>query len=161
MSTSETFPAFWKLLKKLGYPNPKIQQIAEVTNYDLINFVEDLKKTYGEEQTFDFLKKAIMKNQPDGGFRFELSMGAMNEYVHIIVEPKFITEEGFLEVEFTWGEDSRIVVSKNDDVEEVKTIHQVLDDWDWGDDIQEFIDNVISTYKIDFFNNFGVQLSEY
>jgi DNA-binding ferritin-like protein (Dps family) len=160
MSTNETFPVFWKLLKKLGYPNPRLRQIAEITNYDLINFVEDLIKTFGEKQTFEFLKKTIKKNQPDGGFRFELE-GGQNEYVQIKVEPKFITEEGFLEVTFTWGEDSRIVVVRTDDVEEVKTIQKVLDDWEPGDDVEDFINSLIHTYKDDFFNNFGIQLSEY
>ena len=52
---------FLKLLTKVGYPNPEIQTIARMADYNLEEFLPDLVEVLGEEKADEFTQKALNK----------------------------------------------------------------------------------------------------
>ncbi len=52
---------FLRVIQKEGYPNPNLHSIARMVDYDLENFLVDLKEKIGEDGVKDFCDKAIEK----------------------------------------------------------------------------------------------------
>ena len=65
---------FLKLISKKGYPNPKIDQVADAVDYPLDYFLEDFYQKYGIEKTTEFINKGLEKLLgPNLSYRMDLS----------------------------------------------------------------------------------------
>jgi len=52
---------FLKVLNKVGYPNPDLDSIIRMVDYNLEDFLPDLVEEVGEEGADDFIERAISK----------------------------------------------------------------------------------------------------
>ena len=52
---------FMKVLDRVGYPNPKLVQIAQASSYNLDSFLLDLTSEIGLEKTQSFVSKSLKK----------------------------------------------------------------------------------------------------
>lgn len=135
---------FLKILTKLGYPNPRIVSIANSSDYDLDNFLLDLKKEMGEKGLMDFCDRAINKLTGDKGLKVDLDGPVGDEYVYIHIYPIYYHEDespNDVISNYSWGE-SRVIVSGDGDKLVYGTIEELMDHADmaeWGD-VDEFID---------------------
>ncbi len=50
---------FLKVLNKVGYPNPDVQSIAKMVDYNLEEFLPDLVSEIGQEKADEFTEKAL------------------------------------------------------------------------------------------------------
>ena len=69
---------FLKVLNKVGYPNPDLDSIVRMVDYNLEDFLPDLVEEVGEEGADDFIERAIGKvYNGDKGIRstFGISSG--------------------------------------------------------------------------------------
>ena len=62
---------FLKVLSKVGYPNPDIQSIARMIDYNIEEFLPDLVAEIGEEKADDFTEKALNKMSTKDGIRIQ------------------------------------------------------------------------------------------
>jgi hypothetical protein len=75
---------FLKLLTKVGYPNPEIQTIARMADYNLEDFLPDLVELLGEEKADDFTEKALKKISTPEGIKIQ-DKEDPEQYAYIIL----------------------------------------------------------------------------
>ena len=140
-----TVNTFLKVIKKMGYPNPNIQTIADASDYNLQEFLFDLKKEIGEDGVLDFCNKAIEKLSGKNGIMVNLETDGQ-EYVVVEVKPEFYDEdesENDIIVTLTIL-DSKIITSDGIGRDVYKTLPEIQDDLglgDWGD-YDEMMDHI-------------------
>ena len=134
---------FLKVIKKFGYPNPKLRTLADMVGYNLDNFLWDLSTGIGRDGVEDFCKKTIKKISGKDGIKVDLGLG---EFCHIHIKPKYYNEnesENGIISEGKWG-NSKLLTVGEDGTEYYTTIEQIIDDvsiGEWGD-LDELIDNI-------------------
>ena len=151
---------FLRVIQKEGYPNPNLHSIARMIDYNLENFLVDLKEEIGEDGVRDFCDKAIEKISGEDGIRIELE--PYDEFIYVHVYPIFYDEdesENDVVSRYEWGE-SRLLSTDEDGKESYLTIEQIIDNTDmsgWSD-LDELIDLIkMRTYNhINQLCGFGV-----
>ena len=127
---------FLKVLNKVGYPNPDLDSIVRMTDYNLEDFLPDLVDEVGEEGADDFIERAIGKVYNDGkGIRVVLNDGDYGEYVYIKLEDPHVSlenDETTVLSRWSWG-DSKVLTTGEDGEETYKTMEQIFDETDMGD----------------------------
>jgi hypothetical protein len=154
---------FLKLLQKSGYPNPKIETIAKMADYNLDNFLIDLKEHLGDDGVLDFCDKAIEKLSGKKGIRVDLAGPKGNEYCYIHIYPIFYDEdesENDVISNSSWGESEILDINPDTGEEHYVSIQTIIDNTDmsgWGE-MDELLDDIKSkAYNIVFSNcGFGV-----
>ena len=134
---------FLRVIQKEGYPNPNLHSIARMVDYNLENFLVDLKEEIGEDGVKDFCDKAIEKISAEDGIKIELDP---DEFVYLHVYPLFYDEdesENDVVSNYEWGK-SRLLSSDEDGKEYYTTIEQIIDDTDMGgwSELDELLDHI-------------------
>lgn len=136
---------FLKVLKKFGYPNPNLESIAKMLNYNLEDFLPDLVAEVGQENADEYAEKALNKLSTPEGIRIQ-DRDDPNQYAYIkLYNPRLDLEndETTLLCEWGWG-DSSIYFKDDDGVESYKTIQEVGEELSMGDwsDYDEMVDEI-------------------
>ncbi len=136
---------FLKLLTKVGYPNPEIQTIAKMADYNLEEFLPDLVELLGEEKADDFAEKALKKISTPQGIKIQ-DKEDPEQYAYIILHnPRLDLEndETTLLCDWTWG-DTNIFFRDDDGNESYRTIEEIGEDIGMGDwaDFDTMIDDI-------------------
>lgn len=123
---------FLKVLKKIGYPNPQVETIATMVDYDLDDFLMDLKNELGQEGVDSFCENAIKKLEGEDGIKVEFGY---NEYavarVNVI---GFDEDESSIDVIVDLSIlDSKLLALDDEENETYKTLQQIGDDVGMGD----------------------------
>lgn len=135
---------FLKLLTKVGYPNPEIQTIAKMADYNLEEFLPDLVELLGEEKADDFAEKAIKKLSDKDGIK--VTFDDPNEYAYIkLRNPRLDldNDETTVLCNWKWGKTRLQHVDDNDN-ESYKSIHDIEAETgmgDWGE-LDDYIDSI-------------------
>ena len=98
---------FLKVLSKVGYPNPDIQSIARMIDYNIEEFLPDLVAEIGEEKSDEFTEKALNKISTSDGIRISNLYDDSNQYAYIkIYNPRLDLENDETTVlcDWSWGE---------------------------------------------------------
>lgn len=136
---------FLKLLTKVGYPNPEIQTIARITDYNLEEFLPDLVAELGEEKADEFTQKALNKMSTSDGIRIQ-DKDDPEQYAYIkIYNPRLDldNDETTVLCDWSWGHTN--LYSQDDDVGGTyKTIEDIGEDVGMGDwaDYDEMVDDI-------------------
>ena len=140
---------FLKVLKKEGYPNPSVESIAKFVDYNLDDFLRDLKKILGERGVTQFCEKAIAKLTGEKGLRIDLEGPYGDEFCYIHIYPIAYDEdesENDVISNHGWGE-SRILSTDPETGEaDYLTIQEVIENTDmggWGE-LDELLDHIKS-----------------
>ena len=153
---------FLKVLKNEGYPNSNIRTIAKFIDYDLENFLIDLKEEIGDEKLQEFINKGMTKFSTPKGILIEWP--DTDEYIYVkVIDPKFDVNESEQEVyaNIVWGE-SKLLSSDYNGNETYKTIEEILDESDMGDsDTDELIDQIKGKLWLKSFSNLGYGISSW
>ena len=136
---------FLKLLTKVGYPNPEIQTIAKMADYNLEEFLPDLVELLGEEKADDFAEKALKKISTPKGIKIQ-DKEDPEQYAYIILHnPRLDLEndETTLLCDWTWG-DTNIFFRDDDGNESYRTIEEIGEDIGMGDwaDFDTMVDDI-------------------
>ena len=136
---------FLKVLKKVGYPNPDVQSIAKMVNYNLEEFLYDLVNELGEEKADDFTEKALDKMSTPEGIKIQ-DLDDPQQYAYIkLLNPRLDLENDDTTVlcEWAWG-DSNIYFRDDDGNESYRTIQEIGEELNMGDwaDYDEMIDEI-------------------
>ena len=152
---------FLKLLTKVGYPNPEIQTIAKMADYNLEEFLPDLVELLGEEKADDFAEKALKKISTPKGIKIQ-DKEDPEQYAYIILHnPRLDLEndETTLLCDWTWG-DTNIFFRDDDGNESYRTIEEIGEDIGMGDwaDFDTMVDDIrVDCYKLVYKNcGFGI-----
>lgn len=151
--------SFLKVCKSYGYPNPKLETLANMAGYDLDNFLLDLQEEIGQKGVLDFCEKAIVKLTGDKGLRVDLSGPKMDEYVYIHIYPIYYDEdESTTDIisNSAWGESN--LITKNDEgMVEYRTVEEIIDDSDMGSwsEVDDFIEELKGRASRMVFENCG------
>ena len=97
---------FLKLLTKVGYPNPEIQTIARMADYNLEEFLPDLVAELGEEKADEFTERALNKMSTQDGIRIQ-DKDDPKQYAYIkLHNPRLDLENDETTVlcDWSWGE---------------------------------------------------------
>lgn len=151
---------FLTVLKKYGYPNPKIQFLAKMSDYNLDNFLIDLEKLFGNKGLVKFCNKAIDKISTDEGIK--VVWPESDEYVFVeISNLRYDPEESedTVYVTTSFGR-SRIFYTDENGVEGYKTIEEISDEVDMGDfsDYQDMIDGIRNQVENIILENCGFHI---
>jgi len=136
---------FLKLLTKVGYPNPEIQTIARMADYNLEEFLPDLVAELGEEKADEFTQKALNKMSTSDGIRIQ-DKDDPKQYAYIkIYNPRLDldNDETTVLCDWSWGHTN--LYSQDDDVGGTyKTIEDIGEDVGMGDwaDYDEMVDDI-------------------
>jgi len=147
---------FLKILNKFGYPNPNVEAISKMADYDLEDFLMDLKNELGQEGVDSFCEKAIKKLEGEDGIRVEFGY---NEYAVVKVNViGFDEDESSIDVivSLTFL-DSKILASDDEENETYKTLQQIGDDVDMGgwSEYEELKDVVLTEIYNHIYQNCG------
>lgn len=138
------FETFLQVLKKTGYPNPKIISIANMVGYDLDSFLDDLEKKGGEKGVVKFCQAAVEKITPSKGLLIYENKN-FGEFVYMYVKPEHYDHEISNKIESTlkWG-DSRLLFKNEDGEENLITIQELIDEADMGEwgELSDFLDEL-------------------
>ncbi len=151
--------SFLKVCKRYGYPNPKLQTLANMVGYDLDNLLLDLENEIGNAGVLDFCKKTIVKLTGEKGLRVDVSNPENDEYVYIHIYPVFYDKEeseNDIISNSAWGESS--LLTKNEEgKEEFKTVEEIIDDSDMGSwsEVDDFIEELKGRANRMVFENCG------
>jgi len=151
---------FLKVLNKVGYPNPDLDSIVRMVDYNLEDFLPDLVEEVGEEGADDFIERAIGKvYNGDKGIRVTLNDGDYGEYVYInLEEPHIALENDDTTVlsRWSWG-DTKVLSTGEDGEETYKTMEQISDDTDMGDwaEYDELVEYIKSNCNDFMYRNCG------
>ena len=150
---------FLKVLEKVGYPNSSIRSIAKALNYDLENFLLDLKNEIGEKGVADFCDKAIEKLTGKDGLRVDLSGPNGDEFVYIQIFPMFYDERESKDdviSRYKWGK-SHVLGTTEDGDAEYMTIQEVIDNTGMGEwsELDELLDHIKQEAYIKVMSNCG------
>lgn len=149
---------FLKVLKKVGYPNPQVQTIAKMVDYNLEEFLPDLVDEVGEEKADEFTEKAINKLSTKKGIKVTL-YDDPNQYAYIILHnPRLDLENDNTTVlcNWSWG-DTHILYQDEDGNETYKTIPEIADEigmGDWGE-FDDMVDEIREDCNKYVFKNCG------
>jgi len=136
---------FLKVLNKVGYPNPNVESIAKMIDYNLEEFLPDLVAEVGEEKADDFTEKALNKMSISDGIKIQ-DKEDPEQYAYIILHnPRLDLENDETTVlcDWTWG-DTHIFFRDDDGNESYKTIQEIADEVGMGDwsDFDEMVDDI-------------------
>lgn len=144
-----TLKRFLKVLNSVGYPNPNIESIAKVMDFNLEDFLVELKEEIGEDGVLDFCRKAISKLQGGYGIKVDLETDGQ-EYVLVKIQVNnYDEEESENDVLASYKIlESKILTTDEDGNETYKTIEQINDELSMGEwsEYDEMIDHI--TMKI-------------
>ena len=149
---------FLKVLRKVGYPNPDIQSIAKMIDYDIAEFLPDLVAEFGEENADKFTEKALNKISTEDGIRIQ-DKDDPEQYAYIkLHNPRLDLENDETTVlcDWSWG-DSNIFFRDDDGNESYKTIEEIGESvgmGDWGD-YDDMIDEIRGDCNKLVFSNCG------
>jgi len=136
---------FLKVLQKVGYPNPDIQSIAKMVDYNLEEFLPDMVAEIGEEKTNQFAEKAIKKLLTKDGIRIQDSDDPEQyAYIHILnPHVDFDSDETTVTSDWAWG-DTNILHQDDDGNETYKTIPEISDEIGMGDwaEFDDMVDDI-------------------
>ena len=150
---------FLKVLNKVGYPNPNVESIAKMIDYNLEEFLPDLVAEVGEEKADDFTEKALKKMSPSGGIKIGNLYDDPNQYAYIILHnPRLDLENDETTVlcDWSWG-NTKILYQDDDGNEEYRTIEDIGSDLgmgEWGD-YDELVDSIREDCNRLVFRNCG------
>jgi hypothetical protein len=136
---------FLKVLQKEGYPNPKIQSIAKMLDYNLEDFLPDLVAEIGEEKADEFTEKALNKLSTEKGIKVQ-DLDDPEQYAYIILHNPRLdldNDETTVLCDWNWG-DTNIFYRDDDGNESYKTIPEIADEVGMGDwaDFDEMVDDI-------------------
>jgi hypothetical protein len=136
---------FLKVLSKVGYPNPDIQSIAKMIDYNLEEFLPDLVAEIGEEKADEFTEKALNKMSTPEGIKIQ-DLDDPQQYAYIkLHNPRLDLENDETTVlsDWTWG-DTNIFFRDDDGNESYRTIQEISDDVGMGDwdDFDTMVDDI-------------------
>ena len=142
MSTLNTF---LKVLQKVGYPNPDVQSIAKMIDYNLEDFLPDLVAEVGEEKADEFTENALKKLSTPEGIKVQ-DLDDPEQYAYIkLHNPRLDldNDEGTVLCDWYWG-DTNIFFRDDDGNESYKTIPEIADEVGMGDwaDFDEMVDDI-------------------
>ena len=136
---------FLKVLQKVGYPNPDIQSIAKMVDYNLEEFLPDMVAEIGEEKTNEFAENAIKKMSTSNGVRIQDEDDSEQyAYIHILnPHVDFDSDETTVTSDWAWG-DTNIFYRDDDGNETYKTIQEIGDEIGMGEwaDFDEMVDDI-------------------
>ena len=157
---------FLKLLAKVGYPNPEIQTIAKMADYNLEEFLPDLVAELGEEKADKFTERALNKMSTQDGIRIQ-DEDDPEQYAYIkLHNPRLDLENDETTVlcDWSWG-DTNIFSKDDDGNERYKTIEEIGEDIGMGDwaDYDEMVDEIKEDCNRLVFNScgFGIWWDDY
>ena len=150
---------FLKVLSKVGYPNPDVQSIAKMIDYNLEEFLPDLVAEIGEEKSDEFTEKALNKISTSDGIRISNLYDDSNQYAYIkIYNPRLDLENDETTVlcDWSWGE-TKILYQDDDGTETYKTIQEIGEDLGIGEwsDYDELVDGIKDDCNKLVFSNCG------
>jgi len=145
MDDNLNIKSFLKILEKVGYPNPKIVSISDMVDYDLDNFLFDLKKEIGEEGVVDFCDKTIEKLSDGKAIKVDLETDGQ-EYVVVNVFPLYYDENESENDVISRLEivDSKILSQDEDGNDIYKTLSEIENDLGLGEwsEYDEMMDHI-------------------
>jgi hypothetical protein len=149
---------FLKVLSKVGYPNPQVESIAKMIDYNLEEFLPDLVAEVGEEKADDFTEKALNKMSTSDGIKIQ-DKEDPEQYAYIkLHNPRLDLENDETTVlcDWTWG-DTNIFFRDDDGNESYKTIQEIGDELGMGDwsDFDEMVDDIREDCNRLVFKNCG------
>jgi hypothetical protein len=149
---------FLKVLEKYGYPNPKIETIAETISYNLNDFLVDLIEDIGHDATVSFVDKALSKlSEGDKGIKIDLEYGG-----YVYITPIIEDIDRFGSVNLKWNyTDTSILAADEDGNEVYKTLDEIYDEIDLGglSDFDELIEYIQKDADEFIFDNCGFYVS--
>jgi hypothetical protein len=158
---------FLKVLSKVGYPNPDVQSIAKMIDYNLEEFLPDLVAEIGEQKADEFTEKALNKISIPEGIRINNLYDDPNQYAYIhLHNPRLDldNDETTVLCDWSWGE-TQILHQDEDGNETYKTIDELSEDLGMGDwaEYDELIDGIKDDCNKIVYNNcgFGVWWDDY
>jgi hypothetical protein len=136
---------FLKVLNKVGYPNPDIQSVAKMVDYNLEEFLPDLVAEIGEEKADEFTEKTLNKMSKPYGIRIQ-DKDDPKQYAYIeLHNPRLDldNDETTVLCDWSWGE-TKILHQDDDGTETYKTIQEIGEDIGMGDwaDYDEMVDDI-------------------
>jgi hypothetical protein len=136
---------FLKVLQKVGYPNPDVQSIAKMIDYNLEDFLPDLVAEVGEQKADEFTEKALNKLSTEKGIKVQ-DLDDPEQYAYIkLINPRLDLENDETTVlcDWAWG-DTNIFFRDDDGNESYKTIPEIGDEVGMGDwaDFDEMVDDI-------------------
>lgn len=136
---------FLKVLQKVGYPNPDLQSIAKMVDYNLEEFLPDMVAEIGVEKTNQFAEKTIKKLSTNKGIKVQ-AYDDPNQYAYIhILNPHvdFDNDETTVTSDWAWG-DTNILHQDDDGNETYKTIPEISDEIGMGDwaEFDDMVDDI-------------------
>ena len=149
---------FLKVLSKVGYPNPDVQSIAKMIDYNLEEFLPDLVAEIGEEKADEFTEKALNKMSTPKGIRIK-DKDDSKEYAYIIIHNPRLdldNDETTVLCDWSWGE-TKILHQDDDGTETYKTIQEIGEDLGIGEwsDYDELVDGIKDDCNKLVFSNCG------
>ena len=149
---------FLKILSKVGYPNPDIQSIAKMVDYNLEEFLPDLTIELGEEKADEFTERAIEKLSTSDGIKIQ-DKDDPEQYAYIIIHSSRLdldNDETTVLCTWSWG-DSNIFFRDDDGNESYRTIQEIGEDLGMGDwaDYDEMVDEIKEDCSQLVYNNCG------
>lgn len=157
---------FLKVLSKVGYPNPDIQSIARMIDYNIEEFLPDLVAEIGEEKADEFTEKALNKISTKDGIKIQ-NEDDPEQYAYIILHNPRLdldNDETTVLCDWSWG-DTNILFKDDDDNESYKTIEEIGEDIGMGDwaDYDEMVDEIKEDCNRLVFNScgFGIWWDDY
>jgi len=154
--------SFLKICKTYGYPNPKLSSLADMADYNLENFLLDLKGELGEKGVVDFCGKAIKKLGGDEGIRVDLGEQS-SEYCYIKIYPIDYDEdesENDVISKSSWGESKILNIDPDTGEPDYVTIQTIIDNTDmgsWGE-LDELLDHIKEQANNIVFQNCGFSI---
>jgi hypothetical protein len=141
---------FLKVLSKVGYPNPRLVTLAEMSDYDLDNFLLDLNDKLGEKKLLDFVENALSKISTDKGIKVETP--ETGEYVFFDIKPQYFDEDEsdtdfMIEYSIT---DSKILWNDGDGNETFKSVSEINNDLDFSEWTE--YDEMLDFFKMKAYN---------
>lgn len=157
---------FLKVLSKVGYPNPDIQSIARMIDYNIEEFLPDLVAEIGEEKADEFTEKALNKISTKDGIKIQ-NEDDPEQYAYIILHNPRLdldNDETTVLSDWSWG-DTNIFFKDDDGNESYKTIEELGEDISMGDwaDYDEMVDEIKEDCNRLVFNRcgFGIWWDDY
>jgi hypothetical protein len=136
---------FLKVLKREGYPNPKVESIAKMLDYNLEEFLPDLVAEVGDWKADDFTEKALNKISTPEGIKVQ-DKDDPEQYAYIkLHNPRLDldNDETTVLCDWSWG-DTNIFFRDDDGNESYKTIQEIADEVGMGDwaDFDTMVDDI-------------------
>lgn len=149
---------FLKVLSKVGYPNPDIQSIAKMIDYNIEEFLPDLVAEIGEEKADEFTDKALNKISTPNGIKIQ-DQDDLEQYAYIILHNPRLdldNDETTVLSDWSWG-DTNIFFRDDDGNESYKTIQEIGEDVGMGDwaDFDQMVDDIREDCNQLVFKNCG------